>query len=308
MSEQPPVLVAGAQGPKGKRPHEKKIEAKNISKVFGEALVVEKRVTQPRGMVWGGGSSDYVMRKLDSPYKPIVWAAEDTRTGLNSLCRYLMYYYGPLASLTTTDEEKDQKIGIGPRGIPINIQAIQRARGAYTYVQKAKIAYRKEANSIDGLNISASQFIADTPTGRSLIIQNIPLATAAAAGVVPKTGFCDITATYRFIPADNVEFGGAFTYKDVGFYLTLEAKCSAAAQVVLDDITVSGAVPATLFTCSFYQYLAVGESKTLWLDMFAAMEDVTPGSVTPNIAYIRLSSASGTTLGGHDGLPYDYQV
>lgn len=311
----PEIPSGRADGPEGHRPAEKQVEAKEIVKVLADAVVVPKRIAMPRGMLLGGGSSDFAARRKPKDAYPgggikdLIWATEDktvTIKGKGSIYRDSLFPFGPLAKMAAAipqGAEVDVKEGIG---IPIDIGAIRRAQGALTYVTEHSFEGKLGA---DGkLNVGVSMYANDK---------------AAEADGYGNWKFCfqhDVKAglhqggvrlVYTFKPWTSIDHDA----KDIDYGrndIAITCECQVITNLLAAAITPTLASKTTLvepsacapdFGIAETSLMIQPTNRAIWLDAALTWNAVARNESTD---YIKLHRSNGYTLSGHDGLPYDW--
>ena len=303
-----PSLVApqpppgdGAQGAKGHRPSVKELESKDIIKAFGESMSFGKRMNLPRGMLYGGGSADYVARNSLSStnLKVLTWALTTDRYDDNSLVMRGTRLLGPLAKASASaDAAATPGFDQYHSGAPVSLDAIRRAAGAFTFQQESIIFYNNnDAAASHLLNISMD---ASVPTGSlsAELLQQVTLDLNDDKKVdwtdtFPHTGFVKISNTTKLSPVLAAD--GAVLSSSINVYQLQE----------ITIIPTTNANPQVAHTQKITRFLVSTVpvdpgDQWMYLNVYACM------NVASGANYIvRLQDSRGYTVAGHDGFPFD---
>jgi len=304
-----PALVApgppsnnGAQGAKGHRPSEKKVESKDIVKAFGESLSFQKRLNLPRGMLHGGGSCDYVARwsSVLNKIKALAWAGAPLLNDSSSLVMRGTSLLGPLASASASaDAAAAPGFTNLQSGAPVNIQAIQRSMGAFSFRQEALVLYLNSNAAPQTVTFTAS---AGIPSGPSVTLAlAIPInvnAGGSTAALYPSTGYARVALTTSIAPS-LVAAGNGLS---PALFITQEL------VVYIFPTSFSGGgvpqfLPSVLTTCQSGGLAAAASDKTVFLNLYAS-QSIASTTAAP-FQTISLLNSRGTTLSGHDGISFD---
>jgi hypothetical protein len=313
-SPDPPAPVGGAQGPKGHRPSEKKIESKDVIKEYGESVSFGKRHNLPRGMVFGGGSSDFAVRSFaNSDYlKALTWV-NNAAPYLDSSSMYLrgLGLIGPLSAISAVaDAAAGNGLDQSASGIPINCDAIRRALGGLTYKTFSRVQYLGVAtNTVTIASTISVPGAAEGGVSELTSGWRFTLA-AAGAGAPPTTwepdGIVDIERTVRFVPSAAVAGGGSSDMKGditVSNELTITITPSTGAPNSVEAIGAAS-LPSIAITKTAIKTLTVtktaAQNQILLLNLYGALNVAADGT-----HYIRLQDSRGYTVACHDGLMFD---
>jgi len=306
----PPLGYEGAQGRNGSRPSEKHSEAKDVQKYYGQAQCFGKRWVLPRGMLLGGGSPDYAAVSSISGagiYYLRNWgtataAIDESKFALRdsySLVLGGVPLMGPLDALSYAAGQSPSSLGAYQSGVPISVQAIRRAQGAFVFRQEARVEYK---------SVTAGQAVTVYVTAEALNAAakaewaSWTITTDAAPDFdakFPVSGVIGIVRTVRLSPELNAS-GSAmsnsiFVSDDVQLSFGTAPGDGASAATAVD---VSSATGGSMLHYSQQKTLVLDNETIIWLNMYASNSSVA------NALY--LLDSRGYTMSGHDGIPYDY--
>lgn len=323
----PSSLSIEQVGAGGHRPSESKVEAKDIVKFYGEGAAFGARIALPKGMVIGGGASDMAMRgdmkAANEAVKVLAWGSDSgdiTMDEKNSLLRYKVFPLGPLARQQGGNGTNEQKTGDSPAsglGIPIDIAAIRRARGAYTIRCEQLVRWDAPAGGFT-FNLGASFYLNDlksnaTGWGQGTVVLQFSGKSAGSASLT--SGVARIVTNLNCRPWATGTYSGpgkALSADDLAFNLDVRVESGAPASGSLSGTPVDfssnvvvSALTAAADNIALYQFSLATKpaDRTLWFDLAAAINGTANGG-----GYgLTLLTSTVTTLSGHDGLPFDWQ-
>lgn len=298
-----PIAGQGAQGAKGHRPSEKRIESKDVVKIFGEGAAFGKRISMPRGMISGGGSADYAARSsLNQIYiKALAWATTYPVAAADqaSLVMRGTGLLGPLAPLSAAaDSAASPGLLQYQSGAPINVAAIRRSQGSYVYKQDALISY--EIATGGTLNILGTVTAASNAAEMYYEMKILTDTTPDYDTKFPINANIRIERWIRFAP--DLVASGAGLSKSIDVYedyrLTFETKTAADDQKA-GSVAVAGTTRVVAYR--HYYTLALTTETLLYVNLYS----YSTTAVTGASYIITLLDSRGSTLAGHDGLPFD---
>jgi hypothetical protein len=225
----------------------------------------------------------------------------------NSLIRYNTYLLGPLNEYS--ESVSASGLNPGPYGFPVSVDAVYRGKGSYTFLQKAVLSYQFAAGGSDFLVSIRQPFFSSTatttPPSFGTIGIDLNSTTFGPNAAIGRTGILELEVLTRLTPATTAAIVAASAdMQSIQYYSTIKATYTNAA---FD----AGAAPASLATLATWSvlkaatgYINVTDSvERIWFDLnvYAARAQ----AVADNIF---LLSSIGSTIGGHDGYPYDFAV
>lgn len=292
----PPVpgQESGVDGEKGHRPHEKKVEARDVIKLLSEATIAGGRISAPKGLLVGGGSVDYAMRGRENFSKDLNHSTPNVSDGSGirasmSFCRHNVCMLGPLNALS-----EDKRLGPspGPYGVPISIEAIHRAKGAFVYQQKAALDIKLDAD-VEVL-IGVTIWLNESDKLKFFLkIAGDPLPLVQRMWV-------DATVTWYLKPVGFKELAVA-SYKGISGFVVIESRSFDQSGI---ELLTDYKDPRILIRNADFLFSDIPDSaQRIWLDC-----GVTSSETPSSTKSFTLRSSLGTTLAGHDGYPYSQDI
>jgi len=298
-----PVEPLGAEGPAGSRPHQKQLEAKDVIKMSSAGMSMPGRIAAPRGMMLGGGSSDYAFRGGDSKVKRLLWdELKTTITGDSSFVRTDTYLYGPLSDLFNNLGQDAESPA--PVGVPVEIATIQKSMGAFHYRMRAFMTYTAEAvlrsNQIGAFIYG--NLVAGPPVGNKQIELTLQSGAALSQTNMATDGTLEVMIDWHLTPPRKADIGvGGVTKDSIRVTVIITTKhCNS----VVTSVGLSAA-GAQLYinrrNAEFYINTQQSQQR-IWLDA-GFRSDAADANII-----INLYESSGVTMSGHDGYPYDIAI